>query len=204
MNTPKVGTRLQTDIGRRFHVTANTAVLDLGEVQTNRGHTVPALLLCNQNRGVVVLADGSVFEPAAGYAVELVERANVTRKANGQPPLKVPSRLAALARHAPPVLPLPWPAQESQGYRGRVPEQTLHVHRPTGRAVLIVETTPPRTPRQAAKHGRTFEVEKLGVRAAVRWLFDNGIRFIPATLHKLNRLGAADDDAPATDPAPIS
>lgn len=200
-STPTVGTTIRTDIGRTFRVTPNTFALDLAEVPdaSNRGW-----LLVNQNRAVLAFADGTAFEPAAAVAVELIQRANVARVEAKLPPHTVPVRLRTASRYGPPQPPLPWPLVETQGFPGKDGE-VLHVHPKTGRAVLVRDTTPAnRTPTQASREARTYEVVKLSPRAAVAWMKEHGYRFIPATLHRLNRTGAGSEGIPGPgDPAPI-
>jgi hypothetical protein len=139
--------------------------------------------------------------------VELVNesrfRASVTSKRQRPEhlPVVLPPQLLRLAKHAAaaPKLVEPFPG-ESLGYAGTVNRaECLWVHRTTGAAMLEVETTPGNVkPRDVGHVQRTHEWRKLSARRAVEWLAANGYRAIPATLHRVARLGG-DDERPDND-----
>jgi hypothetical protein len=139
--------------------------------------------------------------------VELVNesrfRASVTSKRQRPEhlPVVLPPQLLRLAKHAAaaPKLVEPFPG-ESLGYAGTVNRaECLWVHRTTGAAMLEVETTPGNVkPRDVGHVQRTHEWRKLSARRAVEWLAANGYRAIPATLHRVARIGG-DDERPDND-----
>ena len=116
-------------------------------------------------------------------------------------PVVLPPQLLRLAKHAAAAPKLVEPfAGESLGYAGTVNRaECLWVHRTTGAAMLEVETTPGNVkPRDGGHVQRTHEWRKLSARRAVEWLAANGYRAIPATLHRVARMGG-DDDSPHND-----
>jgi hypothetical protein len=207
---------LRLQDGGTFRIGPKTLTVDVSDIPW----TPPAEVLhVNQSCGCLELplpdeppAWFNVTEPpalriSADDVVALVElvnqsrfRASVTSKRQRPEhlPVVLPPQLLRLAKHAAaaPKLVEPFPG-ESLGYAGTVNRaECLWVHRTTGAAMLEVETTPGNVkPRDVGHVQRTHEWRKLSARRAVEWLAANGYRAIPATLHRVARIGG-DDESP--------
>jgi hypothetical protein len=209
---PKLRT-LRLQDGGTFRIGPKTLTVDVSQMPW----APPAEVLhVNQSCGCLelpTLHDGTellALRISADDVVALVElvnqsrfRASVTSKRQRPEhlPVVLPPRLLRLATHAAaaPKLVEPFPG-ESLGYAGTVNRaECLWVHRTTGAAMLEVETTPGNVkPRDVGHVQRTHEWRKLSARRAVEWLAANGYRAIPATLHRVARIGG-DDERPDND-----
>jgi hypothetical protein len=208
---PKLRT-LQMQDGGWFRIGPNTITVDVSQIPwappaetLHIGTSCGCLELPTLHDGTELLA----LRLPADAVVELVElvnnerfRASVKSKRHRpeNDPIVLPKALLRLAAHAAAVPPVAMPfAGESLGYPGTNDRrQTLWVHRTTGAAMMETDTTPPVAPRTVGGTLRTHTLERLSSRRAVAWLAANGYRAIPATLHRVARLGV-DDDAPDTD-----
>jgi hypothetical protein len=204
---------LRLQDGGTFRIGPKTLTVDVSDIPW----TPPAEVLhVNQSCGCLelpTLHDGTellALRISADDVVALVElvnqsrfRASVTSKRQRPEhlPVVLPPQLLRLAKHAAaaPKLVEPFPG-ESLGYAGTVNRaECLWVHRTTGAAMLEVETTPGNVkPRDVGHVQRTHEWRKLSARRAVEWLAANGYRAIPATLHRVARIGG-DDERPDND-----
>lgn len=201
---------LRLQDGGTFRIGPNTITVDVSHIPW----APPAEVLhVNQSCGCLELpalhggTEPLALRISADDVVALVElvnesrfRASVTSKRQRPEhlPVVLPPQLLRLAKHAAaaPKLVEPFPG-ESLGYAGTVNRaECLWVHRTTGAAMLEVETTPGNVkPRDVGHVQRTHEWRKLSARRAVEWLAANGYKAIPATLHRVARLGG-DDESP--------
>jgi hypothetical protein len=210
---PRRPRSLRLQDGGTFRIGPNTLTVDVSQIPW----APPAEVLhVNQSFGCIEVPcghDGTQFLALrldADAVVALVELVNAERFRRSvasrrhdpaNDPLVLPPQLLRLAKHATAAAAWcqPFPG-ESLGYAGTVNRaECLWVHRKTGAAMLEVETTPTKVkPSEAGHLQRTHEWRKLSARRAVEWMAANGYRAIPATLHRVARLGG-DDESPERD-----
>jgi len=209
---PRRPRSLRLQDGGTFRIGPNTLTVDVSQIPW----APPAEVLhVNQSCGCLelpTLHDGTellALRISADDVVALVElvnnerfRASVTSKRQRPEhlPVVLPPQLLRLAKHAAAAPKLVQPfSGESLGYPGTLDRrQTLWVHRKTGAAMMETDTTPPVAPRTVGGTLRTHTLERLSSRRAVAWMAANGYRAIPATLHRVARLGG-DDESPERD-----
>lgn len=200
MAKPKTKTRtLHLADGGLFRIGPGTVSIPVSTLPLDP----PAVVLhVNRSCGALELeptADNVALPPMrldAARVLELVNQINADRLTAGmrggklEPPVELPPTFKSTARHVhewrQTVFPNMNLANEAVGYPSKQPgvEQTLWVKRATGACVLELVEPPPMN---------YVRWEEIKPRAAVEWLHANGYRALPATLHRLARLGATDE-----------
>lgn len=203
MAKPKTKTRtLRLADGGLFRIGPGTVSVPVSTLPLDP----PAVLLhINRSCGALELeptTDNLALPPMrvdAARVLELVNQINADRLTAGirggklEQPVQLPPTLASTARHVDMWRQTAFPhmniANEAVGYPSKQPgvDQTLWVKRATGACVLE------RTITAARNMVPTVEWEEIKPRAAVEWLHANGYRAVPATLHRLARLGGTDE-----------
>ena len=190
--------------GSKFRWSGRTLLVDVSNLELDP----PARsLYINETAACLfppVGVPGKPWRVSPATAVEIVARLNAARQTTGEPPVVLPRRFQRAARHVAAIDTmtmggLPFPMVDAAGYPGRVnANQTLWVHRTTGAAVLEVDTTPAKfTPTESFTARPVKTYTRLGVRAAMAWLDQEGYPFRPAVLQR--RRGAEDDQTAASD-----